>query len=417
VNTEKFKTGCLSINLVGKLSRETAASFALLPQVLRRGSAELPDMENIAAALDDLYGARVEPIIRKKGELHCTGFYSDFPDDRFIPGGESVFEKTISLASGILLRPYLQNGLLRSDYIESEKKNLIDDINAGINDKRSYSIDRLLEEMCAEEAFGVNRLGNISGVTSITPDSLTASYHDILTKSHIEILYCGSASPERVASALRLALDDLPGRAETMLPETQIVLYPNFESPRRFSEELDVTQGKLAVGYRLGRVMKGIPDYPALMVFNTLYGSGDTSKLFLNVREKLSLCYSISSMIDKLKGVMIVTAGVDFTNLERALDEIHSQLDHVKSGNISQSELLSAKRAVITAIKSSMDRPAGLLDLYFDSSIAATRYDPVELCDDVEAVTAERIVEASSEVKPDSIYLLTGKEGGENDGE
>lgn len=412
VNTDKFKTGCLLVYFVGKLNRDTASSFALLPQVLRRGSSEFPDMERIAAALDELYGARIEPIVRKKGELHCIGFYADFPDDRFIPGGESVLEKTIDLASGIIQSPYMQSGLLRSDYIESEKNNLIDDIRAGINDKRNYSIDRLVEEMCAEETYGVHGLGDIGRVSAITPESLTGTYRDILAKPLIEILYCGSAGPERVASALRLALGGLPQRVDMTVPETNVVLYPKSSPPRRITEELDVVQGKLAIGFRLGKAMKGIPNYPALMVFNAIYGASDTSKLFLTVRERYSLCYSISSMIEKHKGVMLVTSGVDFSNCETALDEILAQLDLVKKGSIGDLELLTAKRAVVTAIKTTMDRPAGLLDFYFDSRVSAARYDPNELCDSVEAITIDDVVEAASEVQPDTIYLLTGKGGG-----
>ena len=137
VRTDKFKTGCLSLNLISALRRSEAASTALFPRVLRRGSKEHPGMESIASALDELYGAVIEPSVRKKGELHCSGFYADFPDDRFLPNGGSVLEKAVSLLGEILLSPATDGGSLRADYIEGEKKNLIDDIRAGINDKRS----------------------------------------------------------------------------------------------------------------------------------------------------------------------------------------------------------------------------------------------------------------------------------------
>jgi len=411
VKTDKFKTGCLTVNFIGKLSRETAASFALLPRVLRRGSKEHPDMERMAAALDELYGARVEPMVRKKGELHCIGFYADFPDDRFIPGGESVFEETARLVFGILFSPDMRDGLLRPDYIGSEKSNLIDDIRAAINDKRGYSIDRLVSEMCAGEAFGVNRLGDENAARAITPESLSVVYREMLSDLPIEIHYCGSAGPERVASALRPAFSKLPERNDPSFPDTQIVLYPKSSPPRRFTETLDVSQGKLAVGFRLGKAMVGVPDLPALTVFNAVYGSVVTSKLFMNLRERLSLCYFVSSMIDKQKGVMLVSSGVELSDFETALNEITAQLAHVKNGDISEQELISAKRAVVTAIKSAMDRPAGLLDYYFDSAVSAIRYDPVELCGNVEAVTVDRVVDTASEIEPDSIYFLTGKGG------
>jgi len=405
VNAERFKTGCLAVTLVSPLCRETAAASALLPRVLRRGSSEYPDMERLSAALDELYGSRIEPTVRKKGELHCIGLYADFPDDRYLPGQESILERTAALMGGVLLSPVTKDGLLLADYVESEKSNLIDDIRASINDKRGYSIDRLIEEMCAGEAFGVRKLGSEDKVREITPESLTAHYHSLLKSSRIEAFYCGSAAPERVISALRPALLGLPERGGAPVPETHVILYPETDTPRRFTESLDVTQGKLTVGFRLGKAMKD-PDYPALMVFNSVFGGSVTSKLFLNVRERLSLCYYASSMVEKHKGVMIVSSGVEFSNFETALDEIFAQLGNVKSGDVSDWELTSAKRYLITSIKASLDSPAGLEELYFDRAVATVPYDPAELSERVDAVTLGRVVEVAAEVDPDSIYLL-----------
>ena len=407
VNTEKFKTGCLTINLICGLSRETAALSALLPRVLRRGCSGFPDMGKISAALDELYGARIEPSVRKKGELHCIGFYADFPDDHFIPPGESVLEKTAGLVCDILLTPSTLNGLLRLDYVESEKSNLIDDIRAAINDKRGYAIDRLLEEMCPREAYGVGKYGGENEAGAITPESLTAHYRKLIAGSRIELFYCGSAEPMRVETALRNALRDLPKRPEPLPQVTEVVLYPGEGSPRRITETLDVTQGKLTVGFRLGKAMSD-PDYPAFMVFNSLYGGSVTSKLFLNVREKLSLCYYASSMLDKHKGILIVSSGVEFSKFDTALDEIFSQLESVRQGDVSDWEFESAKRYVVTTLMAAMDRPGGLEELYFDSTIAAIPYDPVELCDKIEAVTLDRVLSTASEIKPDTIYFLRG---------
>ena len=421
ITTGKFKTGCLTFNMINALDRSDAACSALLPRVLRRGSAALPDMELIAAALDDLYGVRVEPIVRKKGELHCVGFYCDFPDDRFIPGrgsnpgGGSILEEAVSLVGGLLLSPDMRGGLLREDYVASEKSNLIDDIRASINDKRGYSIDRLLEEMCAGEAYGVNKLGDEKQAQAITPESLTAHYNTMTANSMIRIFYCGTAEPSRVESAIRSGLAGLPERGAVTQPKTDVILYPAGGAPRRFTETLDVNQGKLTVGYRLGAQME-TPDYPAMMVFNTLFGGSVTSKLFLNVREKLSLCYYASSMLDRHKGVMVVASGVDFSNFEKALDEIQTQLRHIKNGDVSERELDSAKQAIFTSIKSSMDSPGGLEELYFDRSVAAVAYDPEKLCEMVEAVTLERVVGVASGIETDSVYFLNGKDTGSGTG-
>jgi len=410
ITTDKFKTGCLTINLVCKLKRETAAALALLPRVLRRGSANLPDMQAISTALDDLYGARIEPLVRKKGEMHTIGLFADFPDDRFIPDGQSVLEETAALLGEMLLSPNMQDGYFRDDYVNSEKANLIDDIRAAINDKRGYAVDRLLEEMCADEAYGVSRLGRELEAQTITKESLTELYRTTLSEAAIKIFYCGSAQPERVMKALRSALSELGERSETKIPETEIRLHPTGEPNRRHTESMDISQGKLTIGFRLGKAMVN-PNYPALIVFNSIFGGSITSKLFLNVREKLSLCYYASSVLDKHKGIMLVASGVEFDKFETALDEIMHQLQEVKDGNITEWELTSAKRYVITSIMSAMDRAGGLEELYFDSKVSAIPYDPVEICGKIEKITAEQVAQTASEIQTELVYFLTGENG------
>ena len=414
VQTDKFKTGCVSITLVTELSRDTAANNAIILRVLRRGCAKYQSMELISEALDNLYGTRIEPTVRKKGEMHCIGFYADFPDDRFVPDG-NILEKAASLLADILLDPYLCDGSFRKEYVEGEKNNLIDDIRAIINDKRGYSISRLLEEMCADEAFGVNRLGCEDEAREITPEALTAHYRKLLASSTIEVFYCGSADFKRVESALRPVFDGLPEHRSPSMPKTAVKTHPPAASPKYFTETLDIVQSKLAVGFRLGQAMSGRPDYAALMVFNAVYGSGDSSKLFLNVRERLSLCYSIGSMLDKHKGVMVVASGVEFQKLEVALEEIQAQLGHIKNGEIELQELNSAKHFVTTSLKLATDSPGGLEELYFDSAVSLAPYDPVKLSEDIEAVDLADIIKAASDIKTDSVYFLTSIKGGNAD--
>jgi predicted Zn-dependent peptidase len=384
-----------------------AAATALIPRVLRRGSAAHGDMRAIADALDGLYGARVEPTVRKKGELQCVGFYASFVDDDFLPKGENVLEKTAALVGELLLMPRTRGGLLQHDYVDGERVNLINDIRAGINDKRVYALDRLLSNMCSGEAFGANRLGDESTARAVTAKALTRRYQELISTADIEIFYCGAASPDRVASALTDALAPLPRRSAGRPRGADVLLEPPAPGPRRFTEALDVQQGKLAVGFRLGECMKA-PDYPALAVFNAVFGGSVTSKLFLNVRERLSLCYYASSSVEKHKGVMTVSSGVDFDKFDEALREIYAQLDAVAAGDISDWELLSAKRAVITSVKSALDTPAGLEELYFDHAVASIKFAPEELAGLAGLVTRESVAAIAAGIRADSEFRLTG---------
>jgi predicted Zn-dependent peptidase len=408
VKTDKFKTGRLSLNLIFPLRRETATLNTLMPSVLRRGSKQYPDMESIAAALDNLYGSRVNPAIRVKGEIQSAGFCVGFPDDRYLTGVENLLEETIKLLCGIMVSPDMRDGLLRADYVESERQTLIDNIRASINDKRSYCMLRLHEEMFAEEAFGASLISRESDALAITPETLTAHFEETIANANIEILYCGCAGPERVEAALRPLLRALPERGKRETPKTDVIIHPPAGAPRRFAEELAITQGKLAIGFRLGEAMLE-PDYMAMMVFNALYGGSATSKLFVNVREKHALCYHVGSRIEKHKGVMFVSSGVEFANIDAALGEIHAQLDGIRNGDFSEWELTSAKRAVLAIIGTALDSASGLEDMYFDSSVASVPYDPLQLGKAVESVTPRRIVEIASGIETDTVFILTGK--------
>ena len=414
VTTEKFKTGCISVSFVTTLNRKDASMNALISRVLRRGCDGLPDIYQISSALDDLYGARIESFIRKKGELQCIGFYSDFPDDRYLPGNNRLLEDTTALLGRILLSPSISDGCLRYDYVESEKNILIDDIHASINDKGGYVIDKLLAEMCSNEPFGINKLGYEAEIQAITAETLTLHYYKLLESARIEILYCGVASPERVLASVKEALSNLPVRKVIGLTPTLVIEKPFQESPRRFEEELDIAQGKMAIGYRLGRKPGDTLNYPALMVFNSIFGSGATSKLFLNVREKLSLCYYISSMTERHKEVMIVSSGVDFTKFDTVLSEIQIQLNCIKNGDFNDTDLVTSKRLLASSLRAAFDRPESIEGLYFDSRIAAHPYDPAKLHEGVSEVKPDDIISLSSGIAADTIYCLKGREGVSN---
>lgn len=408
LKTDKFKTGCLSINLLTQLSRENAAKNALIPYVLRRGTNVHPDMESISACLDGLYGAVIEPVVRKKGEIQAIGFYADFADDRFVPDGGDILENTVSLLGEILLQPNTRGGLFLPQYVDSERENLLEKIRGRINDKRSYSVTRLVELMCPAEDYAVPALGGEDEAESITYQKLTKHYRALLASSPVEIFYCGSASAQRVEKALVRALVTLPrGEIDEELG-TDIRMNTMEEDVRYFTEELDVTQGKLAVGFRLGECMDE-PDMAAISVFNAVYGGSVTSKLFMNVREKLSLCYFASSTADKHKGVMLVSSGIEFDKYGEALAEILAQLDAVRRGEVTDDELTAAKRSIASDLRAVSDSGLALESFWLSQNLLGLDFTPEDMADMCEEVTAEEVTAIANSVECDAVYFLRGK--------
>ena len=407
--TDKFKTGLLSATLTIPLRRETATAGALIPDVLYRGSRGYPDIEQLSAATDRLYGASLGPAVRQRGESQCVSFLCSVIDDCYALDGSAVLEPAAALMGEVMLDPVTEDGVFRRDYVKGEGANLADRIRARVNDKRSWAVFRLIQEMCAGEAYAVDKLGDADEAQAMTPERLWAGYQDLLKQGKVTFYYGGSAQPERVEETVRRAFAPLmKGRAAPVdcrvAPEPQGAV-------RTVSEAMDVTQGKLAMGFRTGGIVMGHPDYPALAVCNALFGGSVNSRLFLNVREKLSLCYYASSMVDKLKGLMVVSSGVEFKDFDRAQEAILAQLDEIRAGRFTQDELNAAIRFLVSGLRGRLDSQGQMEDDCVAKLICGIQPDDgAAMIGAVEQVTAEQVVQAAQKVKLDTVYRLTGKE-------
>ena len=416
LETDKFKSDCLSVSLLTQLCRENAAKNALLPRVLARGTVAHPDLDAISAACDELYGARILPVVRKRGEILAVGFYAGFIADRFAPECPKLLESVTELLGEMLLSPATKGGLLKKDYVESEKEKLLDDIRARINDKRDYASYRAMQEMCAYEDYGCDDMGSEDEAESVGYVELTRYYHDMLRTCPIEIFYCGAAKPARVERALREALSTMPRGEINWELGTDVRMNAIEAQPRTFDETMDVTQGKLVMGWRMGECMED-PDFAALRVFNALYGGGVTSKLFMNVREKLSLCYYAGSFVDRHKGVMFVSSGIECENVEKTKDEILAQLDAVAKGDFTDAELENARRGTASELMSMTDSPGALEDFYLSQTLDGLDYGPEEMSELCLYVTREDVISIARGVELDCVYFLHGGEDEEDEEE
>ena len=399
----KFKTGCLSAQFITALDRDRASYNALLPAVLNRGTMRYPDMESLSAAMDTLYGTTVTATVRKNGERQCIGFVASSIDDRFALGGEKLLEPMAGLVGELFLDPVTRGGRYLKEYVDSEKVNLTDSIRAIRNDKRDWANLRLLQEMCANEPYGVSRLGDEESVQKITTHTLYRHSQQLLSSARLELLYCGSAEVPRVEEAVLQAFAALPRGQMEQLPPMQTFSAP--ETPRFVTEEMDVTQGKLSMGFRCGS-----EDVPAMILANLLFGGSSNSKLFLNVREKLSLCYYASSSYARSKRLLTVSSGIETKDYDRTLEEILHQLQQVQQGQWEPWELEGALSTALNSLRSVGDSQSALENFYMSRAAVDQQETPEELMESLSAVTPERICAAAESIRLDTVYFLRGKE-------
>ena len=403
VQSDKFKTGCFSLNLLRPMKKEEAAANALIPSVLLRGSERCPDIASISAKLDELYGASIGTLIRKKGEVQLVGFYCDYVQDEYVD--EPVFAPVMAFLAELLLNPRLENGAFPEAVVDSEKLNLENAMLSRINDKRTYAASQLIRTMCAGQPYGIPRIGEPEDLKNITAKSLYAHYWDLLATSRVELFYMGSLSPEAVTKVLQTVLADLP-RAEAFVP-VGTTPAPAARPVQEKTERLDVTQGKLSLGFFTDITAKD-PRYPALVLAATVFGGGATSKLFTNVREKMSLCYYASASFEKFKGVLSVSSGVEFSKLETAKTEILRQLEACKAGDITDDELESARGYLVSDLKIAMDSPGRLDDYYMGQILLEQDGTMEDLASAIARVTKQEAADAIQALRLDTIYALEG---------
>ncbi len=402
---DKFKTACFSVNLLSQLNRETASMNALIPFVLRRGTTGYPDMEALNARFEELYGTVIEPVVRRIGEIQCSGFYASFPEDDFLPSGASVLQEALGLTLEMLLSPLTRGGLFLPAYVESERENLLDLIASRVNNKRAYAVTRCLEEMCCCEDFAVSRYGDEETCSAINYKKLSKHYKTLLREAPVELFYCGRASLSRVRQMLNVMLSTLPrGEINTDIG-TEIRMNALEDRPRCTEEQMDVAQANLVIGWRLGECMED-PDFPALYVFNEMFGGGTSSRLFLNVREKLSLCYYASSILDVRKGLLLVSSGIQEKNCDAARNEIFAQLEALQNGEITEDALETARTGVSSDLRSIPDTQSALESFFLAQAVTGADYGPLELAELVSEVTADRVQAIARSVECDQIYLL-----------
>lgn len=404
LHTNRFKTGCFSVNLLQPLEAEFASVNALIPSVLLRGCKSYTDMRQISDRLDELYGASIGALIRKNGEVQTIGLYADFLEDRYA-NGEPIFVQMMSFTRELLFESCLENGGFREEFVEGEKQNLINAITSRINDKRSYAVTRMIKHMFEGEAYATSRLGDEESLEHVSGVSLYERWNKLLSTSKIELFYMGQKSEDDVCAQMRLLTDMLPQRTELCNADTKLVLLNR--SVKTVEEEMDVTQGKLTIGFRTP-ITALDERYPAHMLFNAVYGSGMTSKLFMKIREEMSLCYYASSTIDRLKGALFVSSGIEFEKYQVAKEGILAQLDECKRGNISNDELESARSYLISRLRTINDSPGRLDDYSISQAVAGTSCSVNELIEQLKAVTLEQVVEAANTLVLDTIYFLKG---------
>ncbi|MEH7219677.1 EF-P 5-aminopentanol modification-associated protein YfmF [Bacillus toyonensis] len=405
IPTDKYKTNTFVFRFKAPLNEETVTERALLPYVLQSATEKLPSVIRLRQYLEELYGSSLGVDVSKKGEDHIISIYVDIANEVYLHDAPPLFEKALSMLSDIVLHPATEGNSFLPSIVESEKRALLQRIEATYDDKMRYANERLIEEMCKVEPYRLSANGKKESVTSITNESLYQYYQKVLAEDEMDLYIIGDISE----NAVDLVSKYFPITARPVR-ERNVLLHKRNNEEKEVVEKQELKQSKLHIGYRTFVTYKD-EDYFALQLFNGLFGGFSHSKLFVNVREKNSLAYYAASRFESHKGLLFVMSGIEAKNYEKAVEIIKEQMLAMQNGDFSEEEMHQTKSVIQNQILEAIDTPRGFVEMLYHGIISDRTRPVEEWLTGIESVTKEEIVKVAKNIELDTIYFLQGTEG------
>lgn len=403
---DRYKTNHITFYFMTGLDRRSASYNTVLSRVLTRGCEKYPDQRSLNGALDHCYDATLLTDTSKIGDFHGMSVSLSLLDNAYALDGEDITSQGLRILQEVLFHPRVKDGAFDEEYVRGEKKLALDEIASLINHKASYARSRMIGHMCRMEPYGTLSLGHKSEIGRITAKSLYEYYRNLMETATVEIFFVGRFDREQVQKTVKELFSAVARRHEA-LPMPSI--RTKATRVREVTERMDITQAHLVMGFRAG-VSVYDEDWRAMTLYNSVLGGSLTSKLFCVLREKMSLCYSVSSQPHGMKGILLIYAGIAPENREVAVKEALHQMELIRKGEISNEELENARGALIHALSGLGDNPSALAGWYLPSVLIDRVKTPSEIIAELKKITKEDVVRVSEKITLDTVYTLTAKE-------
>lgn len=402
ITDKRYKKNLISVAFSTQLSEDTATENVIVPVLLTKCNSKLPTYKAFNNKMSKLYASGIGGTAGRQYDLQTISFGAYYLDDIYALSGEKMTGIMTDILIDCLTSPVTENGVFSEKFVELEKKTVIDNIETAINDKRSYAIERAMKTICKGEPASVCSYGTVEKAKLITPDSAYKAYRRMLETMPCEIICTGCSDFDGVAEKFAAAFEKA-GRHD--IENTTIALSPVKTQTEEVTERLTVNQSKLVLGFK-----SHSDDDAALVLLQKIFGGTTSSKLFRNVREKMSLCYYCSAARNDLKGIMLVNSGVENENIEKTKEAVIDQLEEIKNGNFTNEDINFAEMAIKNDFKSVADSAGNVSNWYFDCIRKNDIVTPEEKLGRYLGVSKERIIAAAKSMVLDSVYVLTGNE-------
>lgn len=402
ITDSRFKTNGIFIAFLSPLSEEIASENAVVSRYISKLNKKNPTYTSMNNMLSAMYCAKLCGSVSSMGDTQGIIFSINYIDSKYALNGENMDSEAVEVLADCLFNPLAENKKFDENILSLEKQSVIDDIESEINDKQAYASQKAYEIMFRNEPYAFRALGTVEGVKRVTPESAYRAYLRILHHCRIEIICSGTSDFEEVKKKLTSLFTKLP-RDEIFSCKTR--RSPLKPAPETVEEKMDVTQSKMILGFKTD-----CDNLSALFVMNEIFGGTPTSKLFENVREKMSLCYNCHSSINWIKGAAFVSCGVEKGNIKKAYNEILNQLKSIQKGEFTEEDVVNAKMYRKNYLKAYNDSLNAIAAWYMSRIYCDSIATPEEWAERTEKVTKEEIIKAANSLKLDTFYVLSSDE-------
>ena len=403
VKNNRFKTTLVSFNFYLPLKKETAALYALLPFILTSCSSKYPEFSKLNYKLNKLYGARLDASAEKYGDYQLLKMTISVINDRYALDDESLVKRASDLLLNLVFEPSVIDGAFLDNDIEREKRKAVEHIKGEYSEKRIFAKNRLIEEMYKDEDYGVAKCGSVEDVEAINGKSLYTAWLNMLKSAYVRVHVVGAAIPNGLFDSIAEKFSSIERKN---IPDCTVSKATNASREVNYiTETQGVNQGKLVMGFSTENYGNDDVSLP-LLVMGDIFGGGPYSRLFSNVREKMSLCYYCSASTVRQKGLLTVESGVEADNAQKAETEILNQLKIVKDGEFSDFEFESSIKSICGSLRTYSDS-LNTIDMWYSLKVNNENlYSPEDISEKLKSVTREDVIAVARGVKLHTVYKL-----------
>ena len=402
IQTDKFKTMTVKVIFHSPIIKEEITKRNILSDILLQSTSKYSSKRNMIIEAENLYAADIYNNTQRWGNYIMTSFTLQVLNDKYTENGN--FNKAVDFLSEILFHPDVSDGGFREEKLSLVKNHSEVNLSEIKEDPYDYSLIRLKEAYDKNSPISYRILGYKEDLEKINEKNLYQYYLKMLDTDYVDIFVVGDFNSKEILELVKQKFRFRKVKKQKSKYELDIktVRYRRLIA----KEETPNTQSKLGIMCPISKMKEYEKNYP-LVLANIILGGGIDSKLFKEVREKNSLCYSIYSTLQKLDNTIIISAGIDKNNYSKTLKEVTNILNLLKKGKFTEHDIVVAKELYGSSITSIEDNPMNLISEYLTEEITGLEnYKKREKT--MNKVSKKEIIRAFRKIKMDTVFLLEG---------